>query len=140
MTKDLQENCEYHRALSKYFCLHFLIDLIFVLQIIYFCSGCLSSSYEICIHTDDNAKGFISSISSAAKRGQNQHGHPAQHQDAVRNSSMLRNNYENGVIVFYVTRSFRMYFSDFCLQKRPIPHVDKILNPKLGAVSSCAAC
>ena len=48
---DLQEKCEYHRALSKYFCLHFLIDLVFILQIIYFCSGYLSRSYEICIQT-----------------------------------------------------------------------------------------
>ena len=51
VTKDLQEKCEYHRAISKHFCLHFLIDLIFILQIIDFCSGCLSRSYEICIQT-----------------------------------------------------------------------------------------
>ena len=51
VAKDLQEKCEYHRALSKYFCLHFLIDLIFILQNIYFCSGCLSRSYEICMQT-----------------------------------------------------------------------------------------
>ena len=41
-------------------------------------------------HADNDAKGFRSSISSAAKRGQNQHGHPAQHQDAVLNSLMLQ--------------------------------------------------
>ena len=51
VTKDLQEKCEYHRTLSKYFCLHFLIDPIFILQNIDFCSGCLSRSYEICIQT-----------------------------------------------------------------------------------------
>ena len=53
------------------------------------------------------------SISRAAKREQNQHGHPAQHQDALLNSSMLRNLtflYENGVIVFFATSSFRMCF------------------------------
>ena len=48
VSKDLQEKYECHRALSKYFCLHFLIDQIFILQNIYFCSGCLSRSYEIC--------------------------------------------------------------------------------------------
>ena len=63
VTKDLQEKCEYHCALSKYIflftidiflftiTLHFLIDLIFILQIVYFCSGCLSRSYEIWIQT-----------------------------------------------------------------------------------------
>ena len=30
---------------------HFLIDPIFILQIIHFCSGCLSRNYEICIQT-----------------------------------------------------------------------------------------
>ena len=32
MTKDLQEKCEYHRTLLEYFCLHFFIDPIFILQ------------------------------------------------------------------------------------------------------------
>ena len=41
-------------------------------------------------HADDDAKGLRSSISSAAKRDQNRHGHPAQPQDALLYSSMLR--------------------------------------------------
>ena len=46
--------------------------------------------FKLLFHADDDAKGFRSSISSAAKRRHNRHGHPAQHQDAVLNSSMLR--------------------------------------------------
>ena len=38
--------------------------------------------FKLLFHADEDAKGFRLSISSAAKRGQNRHGHPAQHQDA----------------------------------------------------------
>ena len=93
MAKDLQEKCEYHRALSKYFCLNFFIDLIFILQNIVSALDAFQEImryvFKLLFHADDDAKGFRSSISSAAKREQDRHGHPAQHQDAVWNSSML---------------------------------------------------
>ena len=86
MTKDLQEKCEYHRALSKYFCLHFLIDPISTCRL--FISA-LDAFQEVMryvlklpFHADDDAKGFRSPISSAAKR---EHAHPVEHQDAVLN-------------------------------------------------------
>ena len=91
---------------------------------------------RLLFHADNDAKGFRSSISSAAKHGQNRHGHPAQHQDAALNSSMLREKIMKTVSL----SSTQPVASDFCSQKRLIPHVDKIFNPKLGAVSSCAAC
>ena len=68
----------------------------------------MDSNYFFC--ADDDAKGFRSSISSAAKRGQNRHGHPAQHQDAVRTwiRRFCNKDYESGVIVFCTTSSLRM--------------------------------
>ena len=37
--------------------------------------------FKLLFRADDDARGFRSSISSAAKSRQNRHGHPAQHQD-----------------------------------------------------------
>ena len=89
MTKDLQEKCEYHCALSKYFCLHFLIDQIFFCRIFISVLDAFQEvmryAFKLLFHADDDAKRFRSSISSAAKREQNQHALPAEHQDAVRN-------------------------------------------------------
>ena len=72
VTKDLQEKCEYHRALSKYFCLHFLLTRFSYCRILI---SALDASQEVMryvfkllFHADDDAKGFRSSISSAAKR------------------------------------------------------------------------
>ena len=94
MTKDLQEKCEYHCALSKYLCLHFLIDLIstrrLLISVLDAFQEVMSCVFKLLFHADDDAKGFRSSISSAAKREQNRHGHPAQHQAAVLNLLMLR--------------------------------------------------
>jgi len=46
--------------------------------------------FKLHFHADDDAKGFRSSISRAAKREQNRHGHPAQPQDALLNLLILR--------------------------------------------------
>ena len=51
---------------------------------------------------------------------------------------MLQKYYENGVIVLCEERSFRICVSDFCLEKRQIPHEDKIFNPQLAVAQSAA--
>ena len=84
-------------------------------------------------HADQDAKGFRLSISRVTKCEQRRHSPRLillLHWDTVRSSSMLQKYYENGVIVFYVERIFRMCVTDICLEKRQIPHEDKILNPQ----------
>ena len=113
MSKDLQEKCESHRALSKYFCLHFLIDLIFILQNIYFCPGCLSRSYEIWIQTTFFALTTMQKDSDRQFQARQKVGRI----DMVILLNIRRmcgicrcceTNYESCVIVFYATSSFRM--------------------------------
>ena len=94
-------------------------------------------------HAYQDAKGFRLSISRVTKRRQSRHS-PwlilLLHRDTVQSSSMMQKYYENGVIVFCEERSFRMCVSDFCLEKRQIPHEDKSLNPQLKlAVAQSAA-
>ena len=137
MTKDLQEKCDIiARSRNISFFISWLTWFsscrIFISVLDAF-QNVMRCGFKLLFHADDDAKGFRSSILSAKKREQNQNAHPAQHQDAVLNSSMLRKDYENGIIVFYATSSSRMYmFQIFACKKRPIPHVDKIHNPKLG--------
>ena len=92
----------------------------------------MNSFKQLTFHADQDAKGFRLSISRVTKREQSRNSPRLillLHQDTVQSSSMLQKYYENGVIVFCVERSFRMCVSDFCLEKRQIPHEDKILNP-----------
>ena len=122
----------------------FLIDLIFILQIIYFCTGCLSRCNEIWIQDTyfsrrPRCKRIRLLISRVTKRKQSRNSPRLillLHQHTVRSSSMLQKYFENGVIVFCVERSFRMFVTDFCLEKRQIPHEDKILNPQLAVAPS----
>ena len=117
----------------------------FILQIIDFCSGCLSRSYEICIQTTfsrwrqckriqivnfkrckTRAESTCSSCSASG---------------CVLNSSMLRKKIMKTVSLSSSQPvALECVCIRFLLVKRPIPHVDKILDPKLRAVSSCAAC
>ena len=57
---NLQEKCEYHRALSKYFCLYFLIDPIFILQIFVSALDAFQKvmryGFKLPFHADDDAK------------------------------------------------------------------------------------
>ena len=68
-----------------------MIDPIFILQ--FSALGAFQEvmryAFKLLFHANDDAKGSRSSISNAAKREQNQHGHPAEHHDTVQNSLML---------------------------------------------------
>ena len=91
----------------------------------------LRYGFKLPFHADDDAKGFRLSISSVAKRGQNRHGHPAQHQ--VQMLCGIRRccetTYENGGIVFYATRSFRMCtFQIFALESVRLRMLKKSLT------------
>ena len=110
--KDLEENVRIMVHLRNIYVDIFLIDPIFILQIIYFCTGCLSRCNEILIqaltfHADQDEKGFRLSISRVTKREQSRH-YPRLilllHQDTVRSSWMLRKYHETSVIVLCLER------------------------------------
>ena len=98
MTKDIQGKCEASSRSRNISVDIFFIDPIFILQnqcrLFIFALDTFQEVmryvFKLPFHADDDAKGFRSSISRAPKREQIRHGHPAQHQDALLNSSMLR--------------------------------------------------
>jgi len=130
-------------ALSKYFCWYFFywpdFHLAESMQIIHFCSGYFSRSYEICIHfftlTPMQNRPFQSGKTRAELTCSScwASGRAAEFVNVAKKKVKLASLSSLQQVALECV-CFR-----FCFQKRPILHVDKILNPKLGAVSSCAA-
>ena len=146
VSKDLQEKCEYHFALSKYFFLHFFYWPGFHLADYYFLFWMPFKKLW------DVYSNHVFTLTTMQKDSDCQF-QGRQNASKIEMVILLsirmlcgirrccETTYENGVIVFYATSSFRMcMFQIFTSKRVRFSMWTKSLNPKLGAVQSCAAC